>query len=387
MINSLIKLAPLESAPKHCSRIAISHSKPYLGDDLEWASRQVALNGYIGSGEQVRLFETEMAGLHEAAGGVATNSGTAALHLALMALQIGPADEVIIPSYVCTAVMNAVCYVGATPVLADLDELSFNLDPTDVNKRLTDRTKAIIIPHLFGNPADIHSLKKLGIPIIEDCAQALGATIDEQLVGSFGDLAVFSFYATKVITTGYGGMVISKRADWLEMMRDLRDYDEKDNYLPRYNYQMSDLAAAIGRRQLRRLPGFLDRRAELAAFYSDQLTGIADIEPPFTQQGSCHYRYVIRSSRRQALEEIFFRAGIEAKRPVHNPLHHFIGGEYPRTESVHRTALSIPLYPALSETEAMQVMDAIRLGSASHKFMEDASISHRSKQVVATVKV
>lgn len=308
----------------------------------------------IGPGRHVERFEAEMALLHNAPGAVATNSGTSALHLALLALDAGPGDEVIIPSYVCTAVLNAVRYVGAQPVLAEIREDTFNLDPEDVRRRITSRTRAIIVPHMFGVPAEVAALQEFEIPIIEDCAQSLGASIGNSLTGSMGDFAVFSFYATKVITTGEGGMVLARRQEHVERMRDLRDYDEKSDYVPRYSYHMSNLAAAIGYRQLRRLPDFVSRRRALARLYEERLSG-GRWRLPQHIEGSIFYRYVVQVDRLEDTLNALAEAGIQAKRPVFEPLHRYIGGDLPVTDHVYRTALSLPLYPALTDADAEYV--------------------------------
>lgn len=347
---------------------AIPHSRPFLADDLEAAAREITATGMIGPGRHVARFEAEMALLHKAPGAVATNSGTAALHLALLALDAGPGDEVILPSYVCTAVLNAVRYVGAQPVLADICEDTFNIAPASVRRCITPRTRAIIVPHMFGVPADIAALQQFDVPIIEDCAQSLGATVGDVLTGSMGDFAVFSFYATKVITTGEGGMVLARRLEHVERMRDLRDYDEKSDYVPRYSYHMSNLAAAIGYRQLRRLPEFIQRRRSLARFYNEQLSG-GTWRLPQHPPGSICYRYVVQVDHLEQRIEAFAEAGIQAKRPVFEPLHRYIGGDLPVTEHVYRTALSLPLYPALTDADAEYVASIARgLGQArSHR--------------------
>ncbi|MGC8667772.1 MAG: DegT/DnrJ/EryC1/StrS family aminotransferase [Chthonomonadales bacterium] len=336
------------------SGFAIPHSRPYLGDDLEVAAREITASGMIGPGRHVERFEAEMALLHNAPGAVATNSGTSALHLALLALDLGPGDEIILPSYVCTAVLNAVRYVGAQPVLADIREDTFNIDPADVRRRITARTRAIIVPHMFGVPADVPALQEFGLPLIEDCAQSLGASIGNALTGSLGDFAVFSFYATKVITTGEGGMVLAQRPEIVERMRDLRDYDEKSDYVPRYNYHMSNLAAAIGYRQLRRLPDFVNRRRSLARLYGERLAE-GSWRLPEHHVGSIFYRYVVQVDHLEETIEALAEAGIQAKRPVFEPLHHFIGGDLPVTEHVYQSALSLPLYPALTDADAEYV--------------------------------
>jgi dTDP-4-amino-4,6-dideoxygalactose transaminase len=357
----------------------IPHSRPYLGDDLECAAREITASGMIGSGPRVDQLEREFARLHGTSDAVATGSGTAALHLVLLALGIGPGNEVILPGYVCTAVLNAIRYVGATPVLADVDPETFNLDCGDVRSKRTRHTRAIIVPHMFGNPADVASLRSLGVPVIEDCAQALGAIVGPTLVGSLGDIAVFSFHATKVITTGAGGMIVAKDPSLLANIRDLRDYDEKETYVPRYNYQMTDLAAAIGLRQLLRLPEFIRRRRALAALYTQRLAD-SGIQLPRPVPGSISYRYVIRTELLPAIQAALAARGIQAKRPVYKPLHHYVGGCLPATDHVYRTSLSIPIYPAVTDREVECVVSTL---VALHDGAPRLDLSH----AVATVRI
>src|SRR5262245_30539920 len=182
------------------TRHSIPHSRPTLGHEEERAAVRALRSGMVGGGEEVDRFERELEAFVGAGRATAVHTGSAALHLALLGLGVGPGDRVVLPSYVCAAVLNAVHYTGAEPILADVSPESANLDPDDVRKRLRAGTKAIIAPHLFGRPAPIRELRRLGVPVVEDCAMALGAK-----VGREGEVAIFSFYATKMIATGHGG--------------------------------------------------------------------------------------------------------------------------------------------------------------------------------------
>jgi perosamine synthetase len=206
----------------------IPHSRPTLDKDDAAAVSAVLKSGHLSQGYQVSQFEKALAAFIGTKAGVAVSSGTAALHLSLLALKIGKGDEVILPSYVCTAPFNAVHLVSATPVIADIDRKTFNVDVPDLKKRITPRTKAIIVPHMFGLPADLDEILSLGIPVIEDCALSVGSRYKGQRTGSFGTLSIFSFYTTKMIATGEGGMVLCSREDIIDAVRDLRDYDEKE---------------------------------------------------------------------------------------------------------------------------------------------------------------
>lgn len=288
--------------------------------------------------------------------GVATSSGTAALHLALLALGVGPGDEVLLPAYVCSAPLLAVSHAGAVPVLVDVEPASGNMDPLDLKKRLTRRSKAIVVVHLFGMPAAVKEFLAPGLPVIEDCAQALGACQQEGHVGTFGDLAVCSFYATKLITTGEGGMLLGRDQSLLERARDVREYDKKDSFAVRFNYKMTDIQAAMGRVQLGKLGSFLARREALAEVYTARLAASSwCILPPHTQ-GRIYYRYVISVPRNPGLliQRLFDR-GVEAARPVYRPLHHYLEQKgYPGADEAWSSHLSLPLHPSLVPEEILE---------------------------------
>lgn len=335
----------------------IPHSRPLLGDDVHIAAAAVTASGMIGHGPAVRQFENAFAAFHGLRNAVAVNSGSAALHLALLALNVRDQDEIIVPAYVCSAVLNSILYLRASPVLVDSNPDTFNVDVRDLRHKLTPRTKAIILPHMFGEPADVEEILKPGVPVIEDCAQSLGAEINGRKVGSFGAVSVFSFHATKMITTGTGGMVATNDPQIAQTVADLRDYDARDDFKLRYNYQMTDLAAAIGLRQLERLPEFIDRRRKLAALYTDNLAAYRYMLPS-QSTGGVYYRYVVRAFEMEALITSLAATGIQAKRPVYKPLHHYIQGamKLDGCERIFNTSVSIPLYPALSDADADRVI-------------------------------
>jgi len=297
-----------------------------------------------------------------AKGGVVTSSGSAALHLALLALGVGKGDEVIIPAYVCSVLLNAVNYTGAKPVLADVSLSDFNILTQEVRKKITRRTKAIIVPHMFGTPADVDEISKLGIPIIEDCAQSIGAKLKGQRVGSFGTLSILSLYATKMFTSGEGGAVLSGNKKLLTKIRDLREYDNKKKYLIRYNYKMTDMQAVLGLNQLKKLPKFIQRRREIADIYNSHFSEL-DIQLPFVSQDRkvVFYRYVIRVRRN--IEQMLMalkRKSIMCKRPVYMPLHRYLGMDnFPNASHVWNSAISIPLYPSLSEKDIKTVIRGV----------------------------
>ena len=216
----------------------IPHSRPLISDrDIEAVASAVK-SGRLSQGPKVLEFEEQLARFIGKKKAAATSSGTAALHLALLALDIKQGDQVIIPSFVCSAVLNAVNYTGATPIIVDIDPLTFNMSAEAVKSAITGETRAIVVPHMFGCSAEIDRLLEMGIPVIEDCAQAIGADFKGGKAGSFGLLSVFSFYATKVVSCGEGGMVLSDSDDLISKIKNLRDYDSRDDYTLRYNYKI-----------------------------------------------------------------------------------------------------------------------------------------------------
>jgi len=357
----------------------IAHSKPTLNGEDFSAVEEVLRSGNIAQGAKVVQLEENMAGFIGAkAEGVAVSSGTAALHLALKALKVGKGDEVILPSYVCTALLNAINYEGAKPVLADICPDSFNLHVSAAKKALSKNTRAIILPHLSGLPADIEEFLTLGVPLIEDCAQALGATYRGRMVGGLSTFSIFSFYATKLITTGGGGMLFSDSQKLLDEVRDLREYDNRDDYRVRYNYKLTDLQAALGLSQLERLPSFLARRREIAQRYTEAMQHIPVVLPrAYPDREHIYYRYVIRIDGIEAQRhrvtkvrsdkeelgrylELLHRKGIGCQRPVYRPLHHYLGLRgFPITDKVWQTALSLPIYPSLTDDEQEKIISEV----------------------------
>ena len=338
----------------------IPHSRPTLGEGDLQAVAEVLKSGLVAQGEKVAAFEQTMATMLGVKGGVATSSGTAALHLALLAFNVGEGDEVLLPTYACSALLHAVRAVRAVPRFVDSDPLTFNMDPDAARKACSPRVKALIAVHSFGLPADLDALKGLGLPLIEASAQALGALYRGRPVGSVGDAAVFSFYATKLITTGEGGMLLSNDERILAVARDLRECDQKGDDRTRFNYKMTDLQASLGLAQLKQLPRFLERRHAIASWYQERLQALPldlPLAPP--DRVPVYYRYVVKGllpadaylARLQAL-------GVEARRPVFQPLHRYLGLErFPGAEEAWEKAISLPLYPSLSDGEIARIVE------------------------------
>jgi dTDP-4-amino-4,6-dideoxygalactose transaminase len=290
----------------------------------------------------------------------AVSSGSAALELGLRALDVGPGAEVLIPTYVCDALHHAIVRCGARPVLVDADPTTLSLAADDAKRRLTAHARCAIVPHAFGLAIDLTTFAPLGIPLLEDCAQTLDAQVGGRPVGSLGHLAVCSFYATKLFTTGEGGLVAGP-ADLVAAVRDGRDYDERPELRPRFNYKLTDLQAALGRSQLERLGQFVERRRAIAARYRRWLAGLPCRLPPDVGMGHVYHRFVIVLDRPAAeVIERLRERGVAARRPVFRPLHHALGLDgFPEADQLWRHALSLPCYPALTDAEVDDVGGAL----------------------------
>lgn len=339
----------------------IPHSRPSLGRGERKAAAEVVASGMLAQGREVGGFEREIAAVLERRRAVAVSSGTAALHLALVALGLRAGDRVAVPSFACAALLHAVALAGATPRLVDVDPYTFNMDPDDLRRKRGGRVRAVVLPHMFGLPADIDAVLSLGVPVIEDCALSLGARSRGRTVGGLGKLSVLSFYATKMITTGEGGMVAGDSARLLRDLEDRRSYDGRRCYRDRYNYKMTDLQAAIGRVQLGRLENFIRARRRLASLYRRSLEG-GPWELPVSSEEHVYYRFVLRTRFPDRLITALERRGIEARRPVFRPLHRQLGlgrDGFPGAEEAYRHAVSLPIYPALTASEAKRVTTAL----------------------------
>lgn len=347
----------------------IPHSRPSIGEEDLRATAEVLRSGQIAQGPYVERFERAMAGFFAVRGGVAVSSGTAAIELALRALRIGAGDEVIMPSYVCPAPWLATQRVGAEARLVDIDLHTFNIDPLAACRAMTPKTRAVIVPHLFGLPADLTALEQLGVPLIEDCAQTLGAMEAGRPVGTVGRLTVCSFYATKLLCTGEGGMVLSNDGALLERVRLLREYDGAPTLDPSSsNLKLTDLQAALGLSQLGRFPSFQQRRCVLAATYREALSSkaaVCPLVPPDRTHG--YYRFAMRIPHLRTdpeglldLIRTLEEQGIHCRKPVFRPLHLYLGqAGFPNSDEADRTALSIPLYPDLTDEEVRQIHQSL----------------------------
>lgn len=347
----------------------IQHNKPTIGTREYAAVNKVLRSSWIAEGREAAALEREFAkylGL-PASGAISVSSGTAALYVGLKVLGAGPGDQVIVPAYACSALLYAVHLCGADAVIADINRDDLNISLSDVRKKITRRTKAVILTHTFGLPADINGFLRLGIPVIEDCAQALGSRYNGKLAGSFGDLSIFSFYASKVITTGYGGMLVSRRKDILIKARDYLAYDDPKyaKYKPRFNFKMSDMQASIGRVQLKRLPAFLKRRRAIAEMYYKVL-GSGRVWPPRIRKGYTpnFYRFLVRSPDAVKVKVKLAERGVKTIVPITagELLHRHLSlpvRNFPASEDAARSTLSLPIYPSLSDRDVKRICGAL----------------------------
>ncbi len=349
----------------------IPHSRSTIGEDDIKSVSSVLRSGLISQGKNVNRFEERFSRYHGVKGGVAVSSGTSALHLALLALGIGRGDRVIVPTYACIAPYNAVRYTGALPVLADNVKDGWSIDAEWVENYLKRNSikkniRAIVVVHLFGKSADMDALldisRRYSVPIIEDCALSLGAEYMGEKVGTFGKVSVCSFYATKVITTGEGGMIISNSKTILDRVRDLREYDERKDTRLRFNYKMTDIQAALGISQLKKLPGFIKQRRRIAKKYLEKLQGLPLTLPEQSGHSKdMYYRFVVRIKSADRFINDMGKKGIVCRRPVFMPVHRTVKGRrLPNAEKIWKEAVSLPIYPLLKEDAADRIIKCMR---------------------------
>jgi perosamine synthetase len=346
-------------------REIIAHSRPSINEQDATKTAEVIRSGMLTVGEMRAGFERAFEKRIDIpfGGAVSVDSGTAAIHLALLALGVRPKDRVILPAYLCAAPLYAIRYVGAEPLFADVNPKTAIAGESEFASALKlikekgDR-QIIITVHPFGRSAPVDKIASLGLPVIEDCAQAVGGSLNGRPLGGFGDVSAFSFYATKVMTTGRGGMVCSKKIEIANEVRDLIKYDESEDGKVRFNYSMTEFQAALGKNQLERLETFVLRRKEIAGFYRDEFDRAKILMPlPAPPGEDIHYRFIIKAPNR--VDEIIKKLeddGIAARRPIFKPLYFYTGGsELPGTKRAYEENISIPIYPTLTDDEVERV--------------------------------
>lgn len=358
-------------------QIRIPLYQPYLhGKEREYVDQCLA-SSWIAKGDFNSRFEQEFAKrLGEGCDAATVCNGTAALHLALLALGLRPGDEVIVPTLTYIASVNMIAHAGATPVLVDSDAATWQLDPADVRRKISKRTRAILAVHLYGQVCNVHELVKIceehRLWLVEDCAEAFGSLYGEKPAGTFGDIAAFSFFGNKTITTGEGGMVVSRNADLLKKAIHLRgqgvspDREYWHDVLA-FNYRMTNISAAIGLAQIEQIEEILTRKRCIALWYQDFLKDLP-IEVHTESPGTTHSYWlcsilVANEDTRDRLRARLQHCGIETRRVFH-PAHTmpvFANGlRYPVAEYISACGLSLPSYPALTLETVTQVCHEIR---------------------------
>jgi len=342
---------------------------PDAGDDALAEVAEVLASGQLTMGPKVEEFEAELARACDVEHAVALSSGTAALHLAALALDIGPGDEVVVPAYTFPATANVVALVGARPVLVDVDPETMNIDPAKVE--VTPRTKAILAVHLFGRPARLEELPD-AVPVIEDAAGALGARHRGRACGGLGALACFSFHPRKIVTTGEGGAVTTDDSELADGVRALRHHgwSRDDMPSPGFNYRLSDILCAVGLPQLRRLDELHAARVRLAGAYEERLRDLPVVLPR-ADDGDLHgwQAYVIQVEGRDEVLVALRGQGIEAQ--IGTYALHRLGayaneGSFPGADVAFERALALPFHSRLDESGLDRVAEALDKVVSSH---------------------
>jgi dTDP-4-amino-4,6-dideoxygalactose transaminase len=359
-------------------------------NDVEAVTKIIKRGTYWTAGPEIEEFERVVANYVGVKYGVSFNSGTSALHAALLAYEIKQGDEVIVPSFTFIATANAPLFVGAKPVFADIEDSTFGLDPNDVERKITRRTKAIMPIHYGGLPCRIKELRKIAqeynLLLIEDAAESLGASVDGRKVGSFGNAAMFSFCGNKVITTGEGGIIVTNSSEIYERLKLIRSHGrlESEPYFMStktldyimlgYNWRISSITAALGLAQMKKLDRIIEMRRKNAEYITSKLSKIDEVKVPQPPEGYFHvyqmYTIRVKGGRgvRDALKDHLAKKGIMSKvyfEPVH--LTHFYrekfgfkGGELPVTERLSSEVLTLPLYPTMTIEEMDYIIESIK---------------------------
>jgi perosamine synthetase len=354
-------------------------AKPIIGEDEISAVEAVLRSGIIAQGKKVGEFEGAFAEFVGTKYAIAANSGTAALHISLLAHGVGEGDEVITSSFTFIATANSILFTGARPVFADIEEETFNIAPDSIVEKITPRTKAIMPVHLYGQPCDMKEIMGIAdehkLAVIEDACQAHGAEYEGKKVGSFGT-GCFSFYPTKNMTTSEGGMITTNDEEMAQKARMIRSHGQRQRYIHEilgYNYRMTDIAAAIGLCQLGKLEEFSSKRIENAKFLTRGLSGIKGLIPPSTTSNTKHvfHQYTVRITQdfgitidelRQKLLDKGVGTEIYYPLPIHKqPLYQNSGynEHLPNSEKAATEVLSLPVHPSLTKEDLESIVDSL----------------------------
>ena len=333
----------------------IPHNKPTFSEDEVQVAGQTIHSGFVAQGPQVKAFEAEFCAYMGLPDGhaVAVSSGTAALYMALQSL--GAKDKRVgLPVYTCSTLRHAVALCGATPVFCDTNTSDCNVDLDAIRASACD---VAIVPHMYGFPQEIKN--KAGINIIEDCAQSIGANVNGQKVGLQGDIGIFSFYATKLMTSGgQGGMIVSKDKALIDKIRDYRQFDCRKDAVDRFNFQMTDLQASIGRVQLKKLEGFLERRAQIFQRYVD--AGLAMMyQDPKENIEPVRFRALMAVDHQDDVIQRLSDVGVSAITPIEDWELLDVEGDYPNSKKWCAQLLSLPCYPSLTDEQLSKIITTL----------------------------
>ena len=346
-------------------------NRPDIGFAERAAVSKVLRGGSLAQGKTVAEFERAFSNYVGGSSCVALNSGTSALHLGMLALGIGPGDEVIVPTFTFAATANAVAITGATPVFVDIEPEFFSIDPAHVEAAITSKTRAVVAVHLYGHPAQLDKLSELcekhGINLVEDAAQAHLASFESRPVGSWGAFGAFSFYPTKNMTTGEGGMATTNSGDIERMMRLLRNQGMEKRYqneVPGFNNRMTEVAAAIGLVQLTKIDQWTEKRRKNAKFLDEQLSGV--VVPAVSPKAKhVYHQYTIRviGHNRERFSAELAKLGVDSDvyypAPVHTLPAYGLKVEAPVAFEVSSSCLSIPVHQNLKMSHLNKIIDAV----------------------------
>jgi perosamine synthetase len=346
----------------------IPHNRPLITAEDRAAVDAVLSSGWVAQGPQVEALEAEFVRRYVGGGACAVSSGTAALYVALKALGIEAGAKVAVPTYACSALLNAVFMAGASPVVLDVLPDSFCLDPALLAEQ-TPAVDCVIAVHTYGAESDIEALKKSANLVIEDCCHTPGGCGRAGLLGQAGDAAVFSFYATKVITGGQGGLVWSANREVVERVEDYRQFDCRDSYMPRFNLQMTDIQAAMINSQMSRLSVIRARRQAIAHAYLAALPAGISVQSGLADDGRMPYRFVVLApdlAIRDALRQHMEQAGINCTVPIerYELLHRYLkldAVEFPVAERLVDTTLSLPIHLCLTNKEISHIANTLKV--------------------------
>jgi len=342
----------------------IPHNRPWITKKDKESITKIAESRFISQGKKVKELEKNFNKMFRLGYACSLSSGTSALSLSLMALGIKKGMKVAIPTYSCSAILNSVKWAGATPVVCDILKENLLLNPKKIKKNID----AIILVHTFGNYANVNHYKSKKIKIIEDCCHSLGGYQKSKPIGALGDVAIFSFYATKIITSGQGGLVWSKNKKLIDKIVDYREFDLRKNYIPRFNFQMTDLQASLAVNQFKRLKRIREIRRRIAIKYSKYIPKDFKIIIDFKKKNNMIYRFVLMAPnkrRRDKYLKFLNRNGIKAIIPVQKfeLLHRYLKMDkknFPISESICDTTVSLPLYPDLKKKEILKITQVMK---------------------------